>query len=79
MMDAELAYQMELEFQEWEEEQQAIEKVNCELNTVEQYYEAVVSEYSLTYDEILWNSICNPLFFDEKNALESVQDAPQTV
>jgi len=78
-MDAELAYQMELEFREWEEEQQAIEKVNCELNTVEQYYEAVVSEYLLTYDEILWNSICNPLFSEEKDALESVQDAPQTL
>lgn len=73
-----LAYQMELEFQEWLEEQ-AIDQVNLELNTIEQYYEAVVSEYSLTYDDILWDRICNPLFFDEKNASESVQDASETV
>jgi hypothetical protein len=77
-MDAELAYQMELELQEWAEEQ-AIDQVNLELNTIEQYYEAVVSEYSLTYDDILWDRICNPLFFDEKNASESVQDASETV
>jgi hypothetical protein len=66
-----LAYQMELELQEWAEEQ-AIDQVNLELNTIEQYYEAVVSEYLLSYDDVQWDLICNPLFFDKKNASESV-------
>jgi hypothetical protein len=61
-MDAGLAYQLELDL--WQEEDE-IDQVNLALNTIEIVNEAYVSEYSLTNDPIVLDEYTKPLIFEE--------------
>lgn len=64
-MTAGEAYQLELEL--WQEEDE-VDQVNLELNTIEIYNEAYVSKYSLTNDPIVLNDYAKPLIFEEEYA-----------
>jgi hypothetical protein len=61
-MDAGLAYQLELDL--WQEEDE-IDQVNLELNTIEIVNEAYVSKYSFTNDLIVLDEYTKPLIFEE--------------